>query len=184
MKATTSTSPLAAGILLAGVLLCMNHEVLAQRFGGFGGDRQAPHRGFLLNLNIERHAEKLGLTEEHLTAIQEERFKAKKESIQIRSEIEVAELELNRFMDAANTDRGKVTAQVERIGELRTQLNLTRVYSQLAVKTILTQEQLDKLETLRKERLKKRPKHKSSRGNLRIENSTPAEGLDLDDMRG
>ena len=62
------------------------------------------------------------MTEDHLTAIQEERFKAKKESIQIRSEIEVAELELNRFMDAANTDRGKVTAQVERIGELRTQL--------------------------------------------------------------
>lgn len=106
--------------------------------------------------NIEMLADELELTQEQLTKMKEQRFATQKNSIELRSKVQIAVLELRRLLEDETTDENKIKSKIEEIGKLKTELHWTRVQGRLNIKNLLTSEQLEKLQELKKERMKKR----------------------------
>jgi Spy/CpxP family protein refolding chaperone len=105
--------------------------------------------------NIEYFADELGLTEQQLTSIKEKRFKTKKEAVELRSKIQIAELELKKLLQSDNPNQNSIKQKIEEISGLRSNLKFAKIQSRLELRNILSSEQLQKLKELRKERSKK-----------------------------
>ncbi|MFQ5677062.1 MAG: Spy/CpxP family protein refolding chaperone, partial [bacterium] len=105
-------------------------------------------------LRLEVLAEELALSDEQISQLEEQRLATAKSAIEMRSKIQVAELELRQLMK--DGDENQIINKVKEIGNLKTDLRLNRVEGQLAMKKVLTAEQLEKLESLRKERFQNR----------------------------
>jgi len=107
------------------------------------------HRGAMMG--IESFAEELGLSDEQISKIQEQIFERKKNAIDQRSKVQIAELELRKLMKAKTADETKIKNKIKEIGALKTELRLNRVEGRLAVRKELTAEQFERLQSLRKE---------------------------------
>jgi len=102
-------------------------------------------------IDIERLAEELGLSEEQVTKIKAEQFAARKSQIELGAKVKIAELELRTLLDE-NAEESDIEAKIKEIGELKTQVQLARMQARLALRKYLTEEQLQQLEELRRER--------------------------------
>jgi Spy/CpxP family protein refolding chaperone len=107
-------------------------------------------------LELELFSEELGLTEEQQSAIKEQQFQTEKEVIELRSKIEVAELELKNLLREDNPDEAEIKNKIEEIGQLKSELRWVKVQAKLGLRDLLTSEQYEKLKTLKKEQMKKR----------------------------
>ncbi|MFQ6114044.1 MAG: Spy/CpxP family protein refolding chaperone, partial [bacterium] len=116
-------------VLLLATITVMTSEVLSQR-------RFKPHKR--PGLILEMLADELELTEEQLTEIKEQRVATEKSSIELRSNIQIAELELRELLRQDNPDENQIISKIEEIGKLKTELRLTRVQGRLAIKKVLT----------------------------------------------
>lgn len=119
----------------------------------------SPQRGLKRHhrqLGIEMFADELGLTEEQLSKIQEQQFATKKNSIEQRAKIQIAELELRKLMKDKDADAAEIRNKIKEIGELKTNLHLNRVEGKLALHKVLTNEQFEKLQSLKKAHHKQR----------------------------
>lgn len=135
-------------IMMLSVLLVILTTAFANAQPRF---KQHHHRA---GLGIEKLEEELALTEEQLTTLKKQRFESQKNAIEMRSRIQVAELELRNLMKGGN--EADIKNKVKEIGNLKTDLRLNRVETRLAMKKVLTEEQLEELQSLRKQHLKKR----------------------------
>lgn len=164
MKKLLSKPRIMALVLFISILVSMNYAVLAQGRGSFETNRpnewrKPPRRPPLSN--IEHLADELGLTEDQLTSIKKERFKTAKESIELRSKIQIAQLELGKIIQSENPDEKAIKQKIEEMSGLRSNLKFTQIQSRLKMRNILTPEQLEKLKGLRKERFNKpKPIHR------------------------
>lgn len=106
-------------------------------------------------MGIESFAEELGLSDEQLSKIQEQKFESKKNAIDQRSKVQIAELELRKLMKDKAADETKIKNKIREIGALKTELRLNRVEGRLAVRKELTDEQFETLQSLKKDHAKK-----------------------------
>ena len=95
---------------------------------------------------IEAVAAELGLAGDVVAKIKEQVYRADKDVIKIRADLEAARLELRRLMDEDRTNAAQVMKQVEAVGGLETELRKNRVRLLLSVRELLTPEQRKNLQ--------------------------------------
>jgi protein CpxP len=91
----------------------------------------------------QRMMDDLNLTTEQKEKLHDAMIAHQKEMIPLRADLKVARIEL-REMIRSNQSKSAIDAKVEAIGKLRTQIEKARVDNQLAMRSILTPEQLKK----------------------------------------
>lgn len=122
--------------------MVMSSEAFAQ---GHFGRHHAPM------FKLDMLADEIELTDEQQGKIEEMEFAAQKAGIELHSKIQIAQLELHKLMQADNPDEGKIKSKVEEMGKLKTEQHLNRVQSHLSMQKILTSEQKEKLQSLKKQ---------------------------------
>lgn len=85
--------------------------------------------------------EKIGLTDDQIAKLKARHYHAARSSIEMRSRIQLAELELEQLMGSDQPDESAVAAKAKEIGALRARQFESRVADRMALKKILTPEQ-------------------------------------------
>ncbi len=97
---------------------------------------------------IRRMARRLELTDEQVTAIEEVLRQARKKAIGLRAKARVARIELAELVSEPTVDRAKVDAKVEELSKIRGDRLQERTRTALAVRAVLTPEQVAKADGL------------------------------------
>ena len=84
---------------------------------------------------------RLSLSDAQRRRIDDIRFSHRKRAIEMRTNLETANLELGRLMRADAPDRRAIDAQIDRIAEMRASLTKERVSGLFEVRSVLTPEQ-------------------------------------------
>ncbi len=137
-------------ILIIGLIIGSVAFANAQR-----GPRNSKMRPDVLFL-LERHSDEIGLTEEQESEIKAVHFDSQKEVIGLKAELEIAELELRQLMDEDEPDEAEVYRKIDGMGTLKTEIHKKRIANKLAVKSILSEEQEEKLKKIRHQKMKER----------------------------
>jgi Spy/CpxP family protein refolding chaperone len=87
----------------------------------------------------------LELTPEQKERIMETRLNFQKDKIKLKADLKIAQLELKSLMREDELNRSEIYGKIDYIGDLKTQLAKYRVDQRMAIRDILTKEQLDKL---------------------------------------
>lgn len=111
--------------------------------GHFGGLR-------LRLLLTPQAAEELNLTADQQKKLKELCYSHQEKVLEIKQKIEREQLELKKLMDADEPNESKIKAKVREIGSLRTDLQLAQVDTYFAACEILTDEQIEKIKSLRR----------------------------------
>ena len=93
----------------------------------------------------------LDLTEQQKDRIEAIHDKQRRSAIEIRKNLELAQLDMRKLVRADTPDRRAIETQVDRMSGLRAQLQKSQLNSMLDVRGVLTPEQLQKLEQRRGE---------------------------------
>ncbi|MGB2696247.1 MAG: hypothetical protein WBD28_00135 [Candidatus Zixiibacteriota bacterium] len=93
----------------------------------------------------QRVKARLELTPEQKEKIMETRLNFQKDKIKLKADMEIAQLELKSLMREEELNRGEIYGKIEYLGDLKTQLAKNRVDQRMAIRDILTKEQLEKL---------------------------------------
>jgi Spy/CpxP family protein refolding chaperone len=96
-------------------------------------------------MRIERMTQRLNLTQEQQTAVAELHESARVKSMDLRKQIERVRHELKGEMLKDSPNERTVIQLTEQLGKLRTDLQVNRVKTRLAVRAQLTPEQRDKM---------------------------------------
>jgi Spy/CpxP family protein refolding chaperone len=97
----------------------------------------------------ERLEEALGLSEQQSKDADAIRIKARREAIQRRADVELAQLDLRELMRAATLDEKAIAAKVKVLQDLQAAALKGRIDQQVAFLKLLSPEQRTKLETWR-----------------------------------
>jgi Spy/CpxP family protein refolding chaperone len=120
-------------LLAAGAALAQPGDCRGDRGPGDRGDR------------LERMTERLDLSADQVEAIRAIQDKSREKGLETRKEILRLENELEGVLLRDDPDSGKAAELVRRIGALRTEQQVRRMETRLAVRAQLTEEQQDKL---------------------------------------
>ncbi len=101
----------------------------------------------------------IGLTEEQASQIRRIHDEARKASIRQSAELRVARLELGELMAAETVDEARIAAKVKAIAELQAAALRQRTDSQLAVRRLVTAEQFQKMQQMKRRALRVRERH-------------------------
>jgi Spy/CpxP family protein refolding chaperone len=101
-------------------------------------------------------ADELGLTDEQMESMKDIRYNFRKAQIGLRAELKTARLELRHLMMEENPNQGQISKLVDKIADTQKELLKQRVDRKLAMKEILTAEQLKKFMRMRGEHRKGR----------------------------
>jgi Spy/CpxP family protein refolding chaperone len=143
MRKRMSRQPGWLGILLAMGLVI---GVAEAGIGGPRGERDGEHPRW------ERLFERLDLTEEQLDKVKEVLAEKRSAGMELHKEELRLRNEVEGEMLADSPDVGEVAKLVRRIGEIRAELELKRLEGEIAVRSLLTDEQRDRL-LLHRERI-------------------------------
>ncbi len=113
-------------------------------------------RGGLQRVNMMKS--ELNLTDEQYDQIKTLTVEREKKAIDLRSQTELLQLELEEIMTADKPSKSAALKKVEQIGVVRTELQKLRVGYRIDLKNVLTPEQIEKMQELRLERRKDRPR--------------------------
>ncbi len=80
------------------------------------------------------------LTEDEIAKIKEIRYNTRKKIIELKSKIELKELELKKLLDEEQPNEKEVYSLVKEIGNLRTQIRMEQIKEILEIKKILPAE--------------------------------------------
>ncbi|MFH0931087.1 MAG: Spy/CpxP family protein refolding chaperone [Candidatus Zixiibacteriota bacterium] len=92
----------------------------------------------------------LGLSPEQKEKIRSTALEGRKDEIRLSSDLKIAHLELRELMQQDNLDKAKINKKLDEIGALRTKLQKAKFERKMALREVLTKEQL---QTLRERRL-------------------------------
>ncbi len=92
----------------------------------------------------------LGLTPEQREKIRSTALEGRKDEIRLSSDLKIAHLELRELMQQENLDKAKINKKLDEIGALRTKLQKAKFERKMALREVLTKEQL---QTFRERRL-------------------------------
>jgi len=127
--------------------------ILAGLFGTPQGQHGGPGHfgGLRLRLLLTpQAAEELNLTEDQQDKLKELCYSHQEKVLEIKQKIEREQLELKKLMDVDEPNESKIKAKVREIGSLRTDIQLTQVDLYFAARNILTDEQIEKIKSLRR----------------------------------
>lgn len=100
--------------------------------------------------------DELGLTEEQMDSMRDVRYNFRKAQIGLRAELKTSRLELRHLMMEEKPNQGQIGKLVDQIADTQKELLKQRIDKKLAMKEILTAEQLKKF-------MKTRGKHRKGR---------------------
>jgi Spy/CpxP family protein refolding chaperone len=143
---SSMTAALAMTLGLA--LLAPGGPARAQGPGeGPGGGPGAPPR-------MERRAEmrhrheqmlrELDLTKEQREKVAELRERAERSAIRLRADLQTSRLDLRRMVRAERADRMAINRQIDRIAQMRAEMEKARVAAMLDIRDLLTPEQRER----------------------------------------
>jgi Spy/CpxP family protein refolding chaperone len=98
---------------------------------------------------------KIALTPEQKEKIEDIRFDFQKESIRLKADLKIAKLELKSLMSEEELNKGNIYRKIEELSDLRTKLAKNQVDKKMAIRQILTREQLDKLKEFKSRKMKR-----------------------------
>lgn len=127
--------------------------ILAGLFGAPRGQHGDPGHfgGLRLGMLLTPQAvEKLNLTEDQQEKLKELSYSHQEKVLEIKQKIEREQLELRKLVDADEPGEAKIKAKIREIGSLRTDLQLAQVDTYFAAREILTDEQIQKIKSLRR----------------------------------
>ena len=90
----------------------------------------------------------IGLTEQQIDKVQELRFKADREQIDIRADLDKAHIDIQQLLSVDKPNQAAVFAQIEKIGGLEIRLKKNRIGLMIEVRKLMTPEQWEKIETI------------------------------------
>jgi|GEM_PF-6709494 len=99
-----------------------------------------------------RMKQELKLTEQQEKKLQELHFNTAKELIKMRSDLQLARLDLKRMLAEDEPDKEMIFNQVEQISQIQAEMKKVQIEKMLAFREILNKEQLEKFRELEKER--------------------------------
>lgn len=109
------------------------------------------HQG--MKMQGMKMAEGLNLTDEQINNIKDIRYNFQKAVIGLRADLQTSRLELRHQMMQDKPDQQQISLLVDKIGETQKQLLKQEIDRKLAVKAILTPEQLKKFLQMREGRM-------------------------------
>lgn len=135
------------GLLLAALMIT---AASAQQGRGWrqGDDRPGLDRG--PEMRLERLAERLDLSDEQKEAIEAIEDQARQDGIELRKEKARLQNQLHGLMLEDDPGTGEVTALIEKIGDVRTELQKIRMKARLDIRAQLTDEQRDQMMLMRR----------------------------------
>jgi len=130
-------------LLVAAVLAGGAGLVAALPPAGGGSDRGG---------RFARLKEDLGLSDQQETRLREIREGSQRDAIRRRADVQVARLDLRHLMEAPTLDRKAVDAKVKEVSDLQAAGFRARVDTMLAMREVLTPDQMKKWQELRGDR--------------------------------
>lgn len=118
-------------------------EGYGQMMGMGHMDRMGDHMGMCLD-----QADKLGLTDEQAKKITPIHREMKKKQIKFKADLKLAELEHMEIMEVKDFDLEKANASVKKIADMKVAQHLDMLKSMKEVRSILTEEQFQKMKKL------------------------------------
>ena len=95
-------------------------------------------------------AKELTLSDEQVEHIKVKVLETQKAKTELQAQVKIAQLDLNHALDKDNVDLDAVMQKIEEIGKFRTELQKATVAHTVHIKNILTPEQREKLQDMRK----------------------------------
>lgn len=122
------------------------HQQFGKRGSGMHGGpgQHGPGPGMLL-----AQADDLELTDDQIDRLQTLQTQFGKEMVDRRAEVQKAQIELKSLMGSVATE-SEVNAAIDKVTRLRAETMKTRYRHHQQVESVLTEEQLDKLEEMRR----------------------------------
>jgi Spy/CpxP family protein refolding chaperone len=90
----------------------------------------------------------IGLSDQQIEKVQGLRFKADREQVDIRSDLDKAHIDMQQLLSADKPNDAAVFTQIEKIGALEVQLKKNRIGLMLEVRKLMTPEQWEKIEMI------------------------------------
>jgi len=124
------------------------------------------HGGMDDNMGIpwERMSDKLGLSEDQKTALKKLDYEKKKNSIQLKSELQVKMLDLGYELREDKINDAKIDVLVNEIGEIQKKMLKSRITSLKNFKSVLTKEQWEQVHKMGPENMENREKRSQKGG--------------------
>lgn len=119
------------------------------QFGPRGGDHLGVQR-------LLRNADDIGLTETQIAKLEEMTLRFQTEKIDLKADMDKAELELRALMRDENARETEVFAAIDLVTGFRGDLQKMRYQHHKEVQSVLTAEQIEKIKSVRKERMEQR----------------------------
>ena len=136
-------------LLMVSSAMAGRHGPRGQKdFYGQGGQGMGDY--FVRPGMILQMADKLELSDSQIAEVKQMMEKNGLDRIERKSELQKAQLELRHLKINDATD-GEILSAIERVGELKTEMRKARFQHQSRMKSILTDEQTEKLKELRQE---------------------------------
>lgn len=106
---------------------------------------------YSLSLCISR-AEEIGLSDEQLAKIKSLHYGQIKSLISLEADKDIKQLEINELLDKASLDLPKIEEKVRDLYEKKLEIKMERLKTRQEVRSLLSEEQQNKLKSLIKER--------------------------------
>ena len=103
--------------------------------------------GDMMGMCIE-HADKMGLTDDQITKMKPIHREMQKKQARFKADQKIAEIELMEIMDVKDFDLEKANAAVKKIADIRTAYHLEMLKAMKEMRTILTDEQFQKMKKM------------------------------------
>ncbi|MGA7826509.1 MAG: hypothetical protein WCA04_02550 [Geobacteraceae bacterium] len=94
------------------------------------------------------HADKMGLTESQVMKMKQMHREMQKKQAQFVADLKIAEIDLMGIMDVKDFDLEKASAQVKKIGEIKTAHQLEMLKAMKEMRTMLTDDQFKKMQKM------------------------------------
>ncbi|MFQ5900867.1 MAG: Spy/CpxP family protein refolding chaperone [Thermodesulfobacteriota bacterium] len=116
------------------------------QYGMMGGKHHAGYESFL------KMKDKLGLSGEQVARLKALKSETKKQTIRIKADLEILQIELYDLLHQDEVDVKAVDAKVEERGELKTEMYKVSIHAKLEAQNILTPEQLKEYRKIKEKR--------------------------------
>ncbi|MFC1492482.1 Spy/CpxP family protein refolding chaperone [candidate division KSB1 bacterium] len=134
--------------ILIALMLTVSTTVFAQR--GRQGARQGAGRQVELTEEQKAVLEKAKLTDEQQEQIKALRTEAQKDRVRIQADLKIAKIELSELKGKENVSESAMKSQLEKIKSYEVDLQMENFKHQKAVNSLLTDEQKEAREQIRK----------------------------------
>lgn len=109
-------------------------------------------------------ARRAGVTGDQISRIREGQYAMEKQMIQLRADVQAAELELRHLMEADKTDREAVSKALDTVAAKHTAMRKAEVLRLLDIRETLGRETIEKVQHLVREHLAQRIRQAQERG--------------------